>query len=238
MFPGFPPEAITFFRGLARNNNREWFQPRKELFETRVKAPMITLVEALNEEFAKFAPEYINDPKKAVYRIYRDVRFSPDKSPYKTHLAAVFPRRGADKAGRGGASVGGSAGFYFSLSAKEIGVAGGVYEPSPEQMFAIRSWLAENFAAFRKAARGPEKLMGKLHGESLQRIPKGFDAAHPAADLIKMKRWLYYTTLDAKLATSPKLLPEIVKRFRVMLPVLELLNQARPRPSALAADLF
>src|SRR5437660_1541723 len=80
MFPGFPKEAVTFFKGLARNNNREWFQPRKEIFESKVKTPMVGLVEALNAEFAKYAPDYINDPKKAVYRIYRDVRFSSDKS--------------------------------------------------------------------------------------------------------------------------------------------------------------
>jgi len=231
VFPGFPPEALTFFRGLARNNDREWFQPRKEIFETKVKAPMVALVEALNAEFGKFAPDYINDPKKAVYRIYRDIRFSSDKSPYKTHLAAVFPRRGGDR--------GSSPGFYFHVSAKGIGVAGGVYEPAPPQLVAIRTWLAENHKQFRAAARSAEKLMGKLQGESLQRIPKGFDAEHPAADLIKMKRWIFFVTLEAKLATTPKLSGELVKRFRAMLPALELLNQALPRPSARsAADLF
>jgi uncharacterized protein (TIGR02453 family) len=230
MFPGFPPEALTFFRSLARNNNREWFQPRKELFENQVKAPMIALVEAINAEFGKFAPEYIADPKKAVYRIYRDTRFSPDKSPYKTHLAAVFPRRGGDR--------GSAPGFYFSISAKEIGVAGGVYEPSPEHLLALRTWLANNHAAFLKAARGPEKLMGKLHGESLQRVPKGFPADHPAADLIKMKRWLFYHTLDAKLATTAKLQGELVKRFKAILPVLELLSQPIARTRTAAARML
>src|SRR5947207_15954194 len=93
MFPGFPTETLTFFKRLARNNNRDWFLQRKEIFEASVKAPMIALVETLNADFAKCAPDYVNDPKKAVYRIYRDVRFSSDKSPYKTHLAAAFPRR-------------------------------------------------------------------------------------------------------------------------------------------------
>jgi uncharacterized protein (TIGR02453 family) len=231
LFPGFPPEALTFFRGLARNNDREWFQPRKETFEAKVKAPMIALVEELNSEFGKFAPDYINDPKKAVYRIYRDIRFSSDKSPYKTHLAAVFPRRGGDK--------GSSPGFYFHVSAKGVGVAGGVYEPGPPQLVAIRTWLAENHAEFRKAARGAEKLMGKLEGEMLQRMPKGFPADHAAADLLKMKRWVFWTQLDAKLATTPKLSGELVKRFRAMLPALEMLNRALPRASARsAADLF
>src|SRR5271155_1193372 len=92
-FPGFSPETVKFFRALKRNNDRDWFLPRKEIFESTVRAPMMELVEALNGEFAGFAPDYINDPKKAVYRIYRDVRFSADKSPYKTHLAAIFPKR-------------------------------------------------------------------------------------------------------------------------------------------------
>jgi len=225
MFAGFPPEALTFFRSLARNNNRDWFLPRKELFEARVRTPMLALVEALNAEFGKFAPDYINDPKRAVYRIYRDVRFSPDKSPYKKHLAAVFPRRGGNK--------GSVPGFYFSISPKEVGIAGGIYEPSPEQLLALRTWLAANHEAFRRVARGPEKLMGKLHGEGLQRVPKGFAADHPAADLLKMKRWEFYQTLDSKVATTPKLLGELVKRFKVLLPFLEMLNQpltnVRPR---------
>jgi uncharacterized protein (TIGR02453 family) len=230
MFPGFPPEALTFFRGLARNNNRDWFLPRKEVFESRVKAPMIALVEAINAEFGKFAPDYIADPKRAVYRIYRDTRFSPDKSPYKTHLAAVFPRRGGDR--------GSAPGFYFAVSAKEIGIAGGVYEPSPEHLLALRTWLADNHVAFLKAASGPEKLMGKLHGESLQRVPKGFAADHPAAELIKMKRWLFYKTLPPELATSPKLQGELVKRFKALLPALELLNQPITRTRTAAAKML
>jgi uncharacterized protein (TIGR02453 family) len=232
MFPGFPAEAFTFFRALKRNNNRDWFQPRKEIFETKIKAPMLELVEALNAEMAKFAPDYIADPKKAVYRIYRDTRFSPDKSPYKTHLAAIFPRRGGDK--------GASPGFYFSISAKEIGVAGGIYDPPPPHLLAIRSWLGENHAAFRKIARGPEKLMSKLQGESLTRVPKGFPADHPAADLIKMKRWIYYVTLEPKLATTSQILTEVARRFKIMTPVLEELNKsvAKARPKAAPRDLF
>jgi len=175
------------------------------------------LVETLNAEFAKHAPDYINDPKKAVYRIYRDVRFSTDKSPYKTHLAAAFPRRGGDRQS--------STGFYFHVSAKGVGVAAGLWEPPPEQLLAVRTWLVENHAKFRQASRSPGKLMGKLHGEALQRIPKGFPADHPAADLIKMKRWVFFTPLEPEFITSPKLAAELMKRFRAMLPTLELLNE-------------
>lgn len=216
MFPGFPPEALKFLRGLERNNRREWFQPRKEIFETKLKAPMMDLVEAINAELPGFAPEHINDPKQALYRIYRDTRFSPDKTPYKTHLAAIFPRRGQGKHS--------SAGFYIHLSTKSFGIAAGVYMPGPEELFGMRNWIAAHHEALRKAARKPEKLMGKLHGEELTRVPKGFDPKHPAGDLIRMKSWLYWTELDLKLAESPKLLGEVLKRFRAAAPVVDMLN--------------
>jgi uncharacterized protein (TIGR02453 family) len=210
----FPPEALTFFRNLAKNNNRDWFLPRKEVFDSKVKAPMLELVERMNGELGRFAPQYINDPKKAIYRIYRDTRFSSDKTPYKTHIAAIFPRRGSECKHAG-------PGLYFSVSHTGIEIAGGVYGPEPEDLLKVRSWIAENHQAFRKAARGPAKLMGDLRGATLTRVPKGFDAAHPAADLIKMKQWYYGAELEAKLATSPKLLAELIKRFKAMLPVLE-----------------
>ncbi len=212
----FPSEALTFLRGLARNNDREWFNARKEIFETKLKAPMLTLIEAINAELMDFAPEHVTDPKKAIYRIYRDTRFSADKTPYKTHLAAIFPRKGFEKHA--------GAGFYFQLSPKGVGVAAGLYGPGPDELRAVRTFLAGNHEAFRKAAKAPEKLMGKLTGESVSRMPKGFDAESPAADLMRMKQWLYWQEMDVKLATSPTLKTEVVKRFRAAAPVLDMLN--------------
>jgi uncharacterized protein (TIGR02453 family) len=216
MFPGFSPEALAFLRSLKRNNRREWFQPRKEIFETKLKAPMIQLVEAINAELLRFAPDHIADPKKAVYRIYRDTRFSADKTPYKNHLAAIFPHRDLGKQS--------SAGFYFHLTAERVGVAAGSYMPGPDELRAVRLWLAENHASFRKASRKPQKLLGKLQGSAVTRMPKGFDASHPAEDLIRMKQWLYWVELDVKIATTPRLLPELVKRFRAAAPVIAMLN--------------
>jgi uncharacterized protein (TIGR02453 family) len=229
-FPGFPPDALKFFRGLKRNNHRDWFQPRKEIFESKVKAPMIQLVESINAALEKFAPDYMNDPKKAVYRIYRDLRFSADKSPYKTHLAAIFPKRGGER--------GSTPGFYFHISAKQIAIAGGLYEPQPDQLYAVRSWLAENHAKFLKVVKTVEKTMGPMQGESLRRIPKGFDAAHPAAELLKKKQWVFYASLPAVLATSPKFEAELIQRFKALLPVMELLNTAvsSAKKRAAAAD--
>jgi uncharacterized protein (TIGR02453 family) len=189
-FAGFPPEAMRFLRALKRNNRREWFQPRKEQYETSVKAPMLALVEELNRDLMKFAPEYVTDPKKAVFRIYRDVRFSADKLPYKTHIAASFSRRGLE----GG-------GLYFSISAENIEVAAGIYHPEPEVMLAVRQYIAENYKELQRLLtdRKTQKLCGQLRGEELSRAPKGFDTAHPALDLIKKKSWIYDVALDTSM---------------------------------------
>jgi len=218
-FTGFPAEGMKFFRSLARNNRREWFQPRKHIHDEQVKGPMMDLVTALNSEMVRFAPNYVAEPAKAIYRLYRDTRFSKDKTPYKTHIAAIFPRRGLVKHE--------GAGFYFSVSAKEIEVAGGVYMPGPDALLAIRTHLAERHEEFNRivASRKLRALMGDLQGTQLSRVPKGFRCDHPAADLLRHKQWLFFATLDPALATTPKLLGEIRNRFEAMMPFLDLLNE-------------
>jgi uncharacterized protein (TIGR02453 family) len=216
-FPGFPPETLQFFRGLARNNRREWFLPRKPLFEEKVKEPMRQLVDALNLAFHDFAPEYETDPDKAIFRIYRDVRFSKDKKPYKEQIAATFRRRGA--AHRQG-------GYYFAISHKGIAVGGGVYMPEPEHLLAIRQRIADRHEEFRRilAARDLRKLLGNLEGDQLSRVPRGFPADHPAADLLRFKYCILYKELPPSLATLPSLYKAIVGRFRVMTPFLQFLT--------------
>src|SRR5215510_14295156 len=144
-FPGFPAEGIQFFAKLMRNNRREWFQPRKETFDTQLKAPMRELVEALNTAMRKFAPDHVTDPDKAIYRIYRDTRFSKDKTPYKDHIAASFYRRGGTGHGSGG--------FYCAVSHKEVAVGGGIYMPEPETLMAIRHHIAANHEDLRRLLR-------------------------------------------------------------------------------------
>lgn len=218
-FAGFPKEMMTFFRSLKRNNRREWFQPRKHVFEQHVKEPMMELVTALNGEFAKFAPEYVTDPKKAIFRIYRDTRFSADKTPYKTHIAASFARRGGERLAAGG--------FYFSVSHDQVEVAGGIYHPAPDTMLVVRTHIAEHHQQLRRllADRKVRRLLGELQGDELARAPKGFDPGHPAIGLIKMKDWILDTTLDPALGTTPRLYREIADRFRVMAPLIEFLNR-------------
>ena len=217
-FSGFSPEAVAFYRGLARRNTREWFQPRKHIYDEKVRAPMVQLVTELNRAMMDFAPEYITDASKAIYRIYRDTRFSPDKTPYKTQIAASFARRGMEKHG--------AAGYYFAISHKGVEVGGGIYMPSPETLLAVRTHIAERHAEFRKLAGSNriKRLLGAVQGEQLARAPKGFCADHPAADLLRFKQFLLFTTLDAAIVTTPKLFIELEKRFRAMAPFLDFLN--------------
>jgi len=217
-FPGFSSEAMQFFRGLARNNRREWFQPRKPLFEEHVKNPMRGFVEALNGAMKKFAPEYVTDPDKAIFRIYRDTRFSADKTPYKDHIAAIFGCRGL-------ASLG-AAGFYVAVSHKEVAIGGGIYRPTPETLLAIRGHIAGRHAEFRRLTRSSalRRLLGEIQGEQLSRVPKGFCADHPAADLLRFKQYFFYIELPPDLASTPELYSETLARFRAMAPVIQFLN--------------
>src|SRR5579862_8082972 len=218
--PMFPAEGIAFLRALKKNNDREWFTPRKSTFEAKVRQPMIELVSAVHGEMLRFAPDYVGEPAKCVYRIYRDTRFSKDKTPYKTYASALMLRRNFDK-------YAGSAAIYFAVSPENIEVAGGIYTPDRDVLLAVRQHIAAHHKEFRATFDTPKirKLFGELWGESLTRVPKGFDADHPAADLIRRKQYLLDANLDPKLAITPKLIGEIARRIEAMTPFIEFLNQ-------------
>ena len=152
---------------------------------------MLELVAALNSEIQRFAPMHVTEPESAIYRIYRDTRFSKDKKPYKTHVAAYFPRRGMDRHT--------ASGYYVGVSHKEVAVGGGLYMPTPEVLRAVRNRIAERHAEFRKLLQSKPlgKLLGELHGEQLSRVPKGFPADHAAADLLRYKQFFFYIELPA-----------------------------------------
>jgi uncharacterized protein (TIGR02453 family) len=225
----FTKKSLAFLRALKRNNDRDWFRARKADYEQHLRSPMIELLARLASDLPAFAPDLVADPRVSLFRIYRDTRFSADKTPYKTHIAAVFPPRGKPREA--------SAGFYFHVSDTQVGIAAGSYMPGPEQLLAIRTWLADNHKAFRKAATAA-KGMGKLQGSTLTRPPKGFCAEHPAIDLIKMKQWVFWDQLDQKVASTPKIVGELVKRFRAVAPVVKMLNSAAPKRAARAMADF
>lgn len=212
-FPGFSPLAVDWLQGLVANNNREWFNANKVTYENEVKQPFLRLVESLNHHLASKLPEYyMDDPSRAPFRIYRDTRFSKNKTPYKNHIAAAFPRRGIqDKA----------AGLYVQISATGVGIAGGSYLPDPDSLRAIRHRIADDFDAFQKlmANKRLKKLMGEMQGDVLTRVPKGFLPDHPAADWLRRKQFYCWTELDPTLITSPKLEKEVLAHFEVLGPI-------------------
>jgi uncharacterized protein (TIGR02453 family) len=218
-FNGFPRESLSFLRSLRRNNNREWFQDHKTIYESALKQPMCDLVEAIGAAFETFAPEMIASTKASVYRIYRDTRFSKNKAPYKTHMAAIFPRKGLDKH-RGAA-------LYLHISPQELLIGGGVYMPLPEDLRAIRSHIAENSTSFLKIIHAAKfrKLFGTLGGEQLSRVPRGFSAEHPAADYLRHKQYLAARIMKPDVATTSDFYRVVIETFRGMLPLVRFLNE-------------
>ncbi|MBK9170234.1 MAG: DUF2461 domain-containing protein [Bryobacterales bacterium] len=218
-FSGFPPEAIRFLRDLKKHNDRDWFQPRKEQFETQVRAPMISLVAALQEALRAEGQDYGFDAKKSLHRIYRDTRFSADKTPYKSHIsAALHPASGRRDE---------CAGFYVAISGESVEIGGGIYHPPAPLLLTVRTHVAAHHERLRAilANRTLHKLMGELQGDRLTRVPKGFAADHPATDLLRYKDYFLYAKLPPGAATQPDLLKELWRRTRAMLPLLDFLNE-------------
>ena len=217
--PHFIPQAIDFLRKLKRNNRREWFEARRDVYERELKQPMLALIERLMHGMAEYAPNHLRLPQKCMLRIYRDTRFSADKTPYKTHVAAWWTRNGLEKTSGGG--------YYMHLSPTELIIAAGVYMPPKEQLLAIRQHLLEHHAEFRRLIEN-KKLRAKmtLHDpQALRRPPKGFDADHPAIEWIKWRQWGVIATLPAAEAVKPKLPATIEEHFRLAAPLVNFLNE-------------
>jgi uncharacterized protein (TIGR02453 family) len=224
--PWFQPEALAFLRSLARHNDRAWFQPRKSEFEAVVRGPMLAIVRRITDAMLDFAPSHVRPAEKSLFRIYRDTRFSDDKRPYKTHIAAWWSHQGLEKTS--------GAGYYFHVSAKEVVIAAGAYMPEKEQLAAIRHWLLENHADFRKLLKKPavRRTFTEFEGAALSRPPKGFPKEHPGLDLIQCRQWGLAVTLPAKTALDRKLADQIVRHFRLAAPIVDALNT--PIAAALA----
>jgi uncharacterized protein (TIGR02453 family) len=220
----FTPEALRFLRGLRRNNRREWFEERRDVYEREVKQPMIALVERITAGMAGYASAHVRPASKCIFRIYRDTRFSADKSPYKTHLGAWWARNGLEKTSGGG--------YYIHIGATEFVIAAGAYMPEKEQTLAIRRHLVERHAEFRRIIqdRGLLHLFQVHDPMALSRPPKGFCAEHPAIEWIKWRQWGVTAHLPAEEALNPKLVSEIEKRFRLAAPLVEFLNVPLARP--------
>ena len=218
----FTPEAMKFLRGLARNNDREWFEARRDVYARAVKAPMLALIEEINAGMIEFAPEHVRPPHKVAMRIYRDIRFSPNKQPYKTHLAAWWSRRGMEKTSGGG--------FYLQISRQQVMIAAGVYMPEREQLLALRRWMSAHHESYRATIK--QLLKSRSAGfelsqsEALTRMPKGFDRDDPADELVRAKSWGVNAKLPAEVALEATLAREVLRRFRIATPLIDTLNNA------------
>lgn len=215
----FPETGLRFLKRLKRNNNRDWFLTHKQEYEECVRKPMEDLIEALAVEFQRFAPEMQASPRVSLYRIYRDTRFSKDKTPYKTHVAAVFPAKGLAKHE--------GAGFYFHISTDELLIGGGMYSPIPEDLQAVRDAIAADFPRFRAIVSGRRfrKLFGDLSGEQLTRVPRGFPAGHPAAKYLKYRQYLAAQVHPPAVAVSPGFGKALVETFEALRPLITFLNE-------------
>jgi uncharacterized protein (TIGR02453 family) len=196
------PAGLAFLRNLKRHNDREWFQPRKAIFEAELKEPMLAIIRKVSEAMERFAPAYVRPAEKCLFRIYRDTRFSADKLPYKTHVAAWWMPQGLEKTS--------GAGFYFHIDAKEVVVAAGAWMPEKDQLAAIRHWLLDHHAEFRKLLQKAaiRKTFNEFEGNALVRPPKGFPKEHPPAS----------AALEANFAAT------LARHFRLAAPVVEALN--------------
>ena len=227
-FEGFGPEAIRFLGRLERNNRREWFERNRPVYEREVRDPMRALVEEMDVRLARLAPELVGDPKRSIFRIHRDVRFSADKSPYKTNAACQFYHCDAGR-GAGQDAEGAAAGLYFQIARGECFAAGGMWMPARPALDRIREAIADAPEDFDALLRAPafRRRFRRLDQEAqLKRMPRGFAETHPAA------RWLRYRSFTATRLMTPRevesaRLPDILARdFAALVPLVRWLNAA------------
>jgi len=229
-FTGFRPEAIQFLADLAQNNSREWFQPRKGEYERLLREPLEALCVALEEQFRSRDIPLHADPATSPFRIYRDVRFSKDKSPYKTAVAANFAWHGDGgevASGRSHTENVHASGGYFHLQPGEIFAGGGVWHPDPAWIASFRQRVASDYDGFRAIVEDPAFLAAFGHvgddGESLKRVPAGYPADHPAADVLRQKNVTFGRRLSDAEALSPALPSVIADTFATGTPLMRYL---------------
>jgi uncharacterized protein (TIGR02453 family) len=227
-FRGFGPGALKFLRALARHNDREWFERHRAVYETEVRDPLRALVEEMDVRLARLAPELVGDPRRSIFRIHRDVRFSKDKSPYKTNAACQFYHHDAGR-GAGQDAEGAGAGLYFQLAEGECFVAGGIWMPARPALEKIREAVAADPGALDRivGAAGFRRRFGSLSEEAmLSRLPRGYADGHAAAPWLRYKSFTASRMLTEREVTSPRLAATIERDFAALVPLVRWLNGA------------
>jgi uncharacterized protein (TIGR02453 family) len=219
MSPRFTKDTLKFLRALKRNNDRAWFNNRKEEYERHVRAPMIAVIEQLARDFQRVAPQIVASPKASLYRIYRDTRFSADKSPFKTNAAAVFPWRGLHRHE--------GAGLYFEVAPGWVWAGGGMYAPMPPQLLQVREHIADTWPEIRRLVKSKTFVtrVGTLDGDRLTRVPRGFSCDHPAAEYLKHRMFIGGRQFPAEFATRQNFYPTLLATFKAVMPLVRFLNE-------------
>lgn len=223
----FTEESFDFLEELEHHNDRPWFAEHRDTYERELKARMLEIVADVNTRLAGFAPEHVRPPAKAMMRIYRDVRFAKDKTPYKTTMSAYWPRQGLEKNG--------AAGFYVQIGAHGVMIAGGAYSPGAPQLLAVRRYLLEHHQSLRAILTAPALTArtDAFDGQLLLRAPRGFPPEHPALDLLRCRRYAVTATLPFDAALRPDFADTVAEHFRLMTPLVYALNV----PLALATPI-
>jgi uncharacterized protein (TIGR02453 family) len=228
--PYFIPDTFRFLRALARHNEREWFEANRVRYERSVREPCLRLVADLQAPLAALSPVLVASPKKvggSLFRIHRDVRFSADKRPYKTHAGLWFfhsatkatPRAGEGTVDRGQLDA---PGLYLHVEPGRCFTGGGLWHPQPATLKRLRDFVVDNPRSWTHATRRPEfKRVYALTGETLTRAPKGYPAAHELIDDLKRKDFVATTALSDEELLRGDLVKVLVQRYRLMVPLLE-----------------
>ena len=211
---------LDFLRELELNNDRDWFKANKKRFENEVKRPFEALVQEVIDVVAKVDGAIDIEPKDAVFRIYRDTRFSKDKTPYKTHMGAVV--------GPGGRRALDSIGVYFEVSGHRLGIASGLYMPDKDRLLAVRRLIMSRGAELEKVLKGAKfkRLFGEIQGEKNKVLPKEFKEVAKSRPLLFNKQfycWAEYDPEEAKRDDLPKF---VLDHYKAALPLNEFLAQA------------
>lgn len=227
-FTGFRPAALRFLAGLRRNNRRDWFEERRHVYEAEVRAPMAAFVEEVDVRLAEIAPEIVGNPKRSPFRIHRDVRFSPDKSPYKTHAACWFHHSSASH-GVGATAAHGGAGFYFHLEPGRVRVGGGIWMPPRPALALIRTKIDEEPDSLSTLLeeRAITRRFGTMDEEAmLTRMPRGYPDTHPAAPLLRHQSFTLGASLPETSLASRTLPDLVVRDYALLVPFVRWLNSA------------
>ncbi|NNE43766.1 MAG: DUF2461 domain-containing protein [Gemmatimonadetes bacterium] len=214
----FRPALFRFLKDLKVNNNRDWFNANKERYEADVKEPLTQFVLDFGSPLRKISDEFVADPRKSVFRIYRDTRFSKNKAPYKTNAALHFRHTRAKDAH--------TPGFYLHLEPGNVFAGAGIWRPDTASVTKIREAIVDDPARWKRILNKKFHDRFELHGESLKRPPRGFDPDHPLIDDLKRKDFIAVASFTQKEASAADFPKRYAETCRAAVPLVRFLTEA------------